>query len=261
MAEIKPTKNFGVVLDSYDSDYLAGTIPYQEINPTGDWTPFVPKAENQYSNMADSMACVSFSFLNCLETQLKFFGEELDFSDRFLAKMSGTTIHGNTLQKVADTFREFGCVLEADWPRPDNFTWETFYAEIPQEIKDKALKYGVGYEWIGTDVASLQYHLKQSSLQLVIPGHAIMGVYENADIFRFFDTYAPYLKEQSNPPMYAMKVVLNKKVMTQEEVKNIYKLAFYRLPDTGELAFWTGKPLAEFLKIAIKDRAEFLQQP
>ena len=48
--------------------------------------------------------------------------------------------------------------------------------------------------------------------------------------------------------------------MTQEEVKDIYKLAFYRLPDSGELTFWVGKSLAEFLKTAIKDRAEFLSQ-
>ena len=258
--EIKPVKNFGVVLDSRDSDYLAGTLSYQEVNPMGDWTPYLPKTENQYSNMADSMACVSFSFLNCLETQLKFFGIELDFSDRFLAKISGTTIHGNTLGKVADTFREFGCVLEPDWPKPENFTWETFYSEIPQEINDKALKYSVNYEWVETTVESLQRHLKHAPLQLVIPGHAIMGIYENNDIFKFFDTYSPYIKEHQNPPLYAMKIVLNKKVMTELEIKHLYTLAFYRLPDAQELAHWLGKPLGEFLKVAIGDRAEFLKQ-
>lgn len=46
--------------------------------------------------------------------------------------------------------------------------------------------------------------------------------------------------------------------MTEQEVKDIYRLAFYRLPDVGELTYWTGKPLAEFLKTAIKDRADFL---
>lgn len=51
------------------------------------------------------------------------------------------------------------------------------------------------------------------------------------------------------------------KPMTQEEVRNLYRLAFYREPDAGELAFWTGKVLGEFLKTALKDRAEFLQKP
>ena len=48
--------------------------------------------------------------------------------------------------------------------------------------------------------------------------------------------------------------------MTEEQVKKIYALAFYRLPDTTELAFWTGKDLTEFLNTAIKDRASFLGQ-
>lgn len=53
----------------------------------------------------------------------------------------------------------------------------------------------------------------------------------------------------------------NEKLMTQEEVRNLYRLAFYREPDAGELAFWTGKVLADFLKTAIVDRATFLQKP
>ena len=47
--------------------------------------------------------------------------------------------------------------------------------------------------------------------------------------------------------------------MTEEEVKKQYALAFYRAPDAGELAYWLGRPLLEFLNTAIKDRAEFLK--
>ncbi len=49
-------------------------------------------------------------------------------------------------------------------------------------------------------------------------------------------------------------------IMTEGEVKDVYRLAFYRLPDAGELAYWTGKSLSDFLKTAIKDRAAFLSQ-
>lgn len=48
-------------------------------------------------------------------------------------------------------------------------------------------------------------------------------------------------------------------VMTEEEVVGVYVLAFYREPDAGEKAYWTGKRLKDFLATAIKDRAEFLQ--
>ena len=51
-----------------------------------------------------------------------------------------------------------------------------------------------------------------------------------------------------------------KKNMTEQEVKKQYALSFYRAPDAGELAYWTGRPLLEFLNTAIKDRAEFLNQ-
>lgn len=46
--------------------------------------------------------------------------------------------------------------------------------------------------------------------------------------------------------------------MTKEEVIQQYVLSFYREPDAGELAFWTGKSLKEFLSTAIKDRSAFL---
>jgi len=47
--------------------------------------------------------------------------------------------------------------------------------------------------------------------------------------------------------------------MTETEVRKIYALAFYRLPDTTELSYWVGKSLSLFLETAIKDRAAFLQ--
>lgn len=46
-----------------------------------------------------------------------------------------------------------------------------------------------------------------------------------------------------------------------EEVRDLYRLAFYRDPFPDELAYWTGRPLADFLKTAIADRAVFLARP
>ena len=51
---------------------------------------------------------------------------------------------------------------------------------------------------------------------------------------------------------------LNIKLMTEQEVTWEYNLAFFRDPTPQELAYWMGKPLAEFLKVAIKDRASYL---
>lgn len=261
---MKPFKNYGVINEIRDTDYLAGTLPYEIRNESGDWTWYVPKGENQYSQATDTMACVSFSFLNCLETQVKFLtGQEIDFSDRFLAKISNTTHQGNYLSVVADAFRHNGCVIENEWPAPANFTWEEYYAEIPQEVKDKALGirelYEVTYEWVDVDNPSLQHHLKQAPLQLVIPGHAICGVYEQADIFKFFDSYAPYLKDYTNPPMYAMKIVLTlkKKPLTEKEVRKLQALEGYK--DEAGVAFWTGKPLADYLMARLNDKKKGIE--
>ena len=49
------------------------------------------------------------------------------------------------------------------------------------------------------------------------------------------------------------------KNMTEQDVKHLYALAFYRLPDATESSYWVGKDLATFLKTAIDDRAKFLQ--
>lgn len=53
----------------------------------------------------------------------------------------------------------------------------------------------------------------------------------------------------------------SQELMTSRAVKELYKLAFYRLPDSAELAFWTGKPIEAFLDTAIADRAKFLATP
>ena len=58
---------------------------------------------------------------------------------------------------------------------------------------------------------------------------------------------------------------LSTRPMTQKEVIDLYKLAFYREPTTsadpnnpGEREYWTGRTLSEFLATAIRDRAAFL---
>jgi len=54
------------------------------------WVPI--QDEVQFSRYADAMACVSFSATNRIEIQIKNLSlQSFNFSDRFLAKLSGTT--------------------------------------------------------------------------------------------------------------------------------------------------------------------------
>lgn len=258
-------KNYGVIEGQRPTDYVAGVsspIIYQARNPSGDWRPYKVTRENQFDNVADFMACVTFSGLSSIETQNLFLtGKELNFSDRFTAKMSGTTEEGNYLYKVGDSIRNDGLVLESDYPMTPNMTWAEYYASIPQALINKAVKYDIKYEFIHYTQADLLYHLKQSPIQVVTPGHARLGLYCEQDVLDLLDSYPPYDESVNYATITtAMKYVLTltKPPMSEDEVTKQYVLAFYREPSADELAYWTGKDLGDFLSTAIKDRAAFL---
>lgn len=216
-------KNYGVIMgQEYNTTYVGGTIPYEVRNESGDWTPYLVKGEIQYSPKDDWMDCVSRSLTNTVEIQEKHqTGQEVDYSERRLAKMSGTTRQGNLLDKVAETARTTGLVLESSYPDTDG-DWSEQYAEIVEPLRSKLdeeggdwlNKWDIKYEVIPYDRKSLRYHLKHAPLQVVVPGHAIVGINSNGDVDKIFDSYVPYVK---NVPgdysgiIYAMKIVLYKK--------------------------------------------------
>jgi hypothetical protein len=159
------------------------------------------------------MACVIYSYLNCLETLYLFkTGIRRNFSDRFLAKMSGTTIYGNYLDNVADTARHYGLVDENRWADVAG-GWDDYYKEIPQEIKNEALEFNETWlqyrEWVnGTNDMFLA--LKMSPLQVTvryasgngilnpagIQNHAVMIFNAEKDSYwEIFDTYTQSLKK------------------------------------------------------------------
>jgi len=144
------------------------------------------------------MACVTFSGTNSLEIQTKQqTGQEVNYSDRYTAKDSGTTHQGNWQYKVVDSMKE-GVVLESDYPAPPNYTWDSYYSEIPQSVRDKRIKLDVQEQWIGVDKGTLLYHLKHAPIQITIPepypNHAICLVAIEGDNAIYFDSYPNYLK-------------------------------------------------------------------
>lgn len=197
-------KNLGALLGRQPNDYLAGVIPYEIRNPKGDWTDSLPPGEWQRNNYVDTMACVTFSLLNCIETQEFFLtGQRVNYSDRWIAKMSETTPNGNYLYKVANTVRHFGLVKEENWATPANFTWETYYADPDPATMQKLTAEGaewlrthdLAYEWLTTQLDDILKHIKQCPLQIVIPGHAIENFYEEKEVVHYFDSYNPFVKQ------------------------------------------------------------------
>jgi hypothetical protein len=140
--------------------------------------------------------------------------------------MSGTTPQGNRLDVVADTARNIGLVKEEEWPAIGNFSWNEYYAAIPQDVINKAIKPGIAYESIPFDKGSLQYHLKHAPIKITIPAphpnHAVVLVAIEGDTAYYFDSYIPHLKKINVAQIsYALKIVLTIKTMNPNIV--IYK--------------------------------------
>lgn len=226
--------NHGVLLGKRPEDWLAGSIgalTYEVRNPSGDWRPFLVTKEYQKGKQ-DSMSCVSFSAISAIEMQEKFLtGIENNYSDRWIAKMSGTTVDGNYLYKVGDAIRNLGLVKESSYPAPPNFTFAEYHAEIPEGKKNE-LK-AEGQEWLQkwdvktefiegagigiwhTKKEDLMKHLKQAPIQIVIPGHAVVDIFCEADLVNYFDTYKPFEKKTPYSNIQtAYKLLLTPKSMT-----------------------------------------------
>lgn len=225
-----PEYNTGLISDFSFSLWVGGSIPYEVVNPSGDWRKWAVVHEKQ-KDPVETMACVSFSCNNCLEIQYKFFGIDVNFSDRALAKMSGTQMNGNTLERVNDTARNIGLLLESQWPNnPKAKTWEEYYAQIPIETQKLAVKQPFNYEWVARTndfTEQIKKQLKQSPLQITVfapnPNHAVVLHYiEDNNIWAWRqDHYGQQLvRFKVSEIAAALKPVLNKNQMN-EYVKTI----------------------------------------
>lgn len=219
-----PQFNTGLRHEVRATDFLEGTLPYQVVLPSGDWRPFISLGEPQYFQHFDTSACVSFSNNNAAEISLKQQGYEFNFSDRFLAKASGTTSHGNSFGVVEDTCRHSGRVLESVYGAPaEPTTFDDYYAAIPTDVAAKAMFFNESYEYVGTDKATLLYHLKQAPIQIAvpdpIPNHAVVLVAIVGNTGYYFDSYpgsTNYLKTLTlNQIEAALKLIIKPKIMIE----------------------------------------------
>jgi len=222
-------KNYGIILEKLKKeDWLfAGKRDNITVE---DWEKYLPDAEEQHGLYLETQACVTFSALNVLETIFNYqmqaglidtgwlnqngyiIGGKVNFSDRFTAKMSGTTRRGNTGGRVADSIRHDGLVPEVLYPFPriqrsPVFDWDDYYAEIPEELKELgkefAKRFDIQYERV--EVKNFKEALEHSPVQVYIStgcprkngvwqrcgktiNHAVM-LYKIKDVYYTYDSY------------------------------------------------------------------------
>ena len=231
--------NSGYILEPLkDTDFSLGASPLfkKVLQPNGDWSAYLPSDERQSGRGLETMACVSFSFLNCIEALFKRkYDMDVNFSDRFLAKASGTSQNGNLQSRVADTARKVGLINESDYPSGvDDFSWNEYYKPLTQNLLDKARgflnDYELGYEALTTTIPAMREGLKYSPLWVAgsawadnngiyfsfgNPNHCfVLYNIEQAIAYKHaLDTYEPYLKKLGvDFQIYYPKILtLNKK--------------------------------------------------
>lgn len=140
------------------------------LRPDGQWDAFLPTPEYQ-DRYTQTESCTSFNTLKAVQTLLKQeFGDITNWSDRFLASISGTTPSGNDPHTVAEHLRKQGTVYETEWPyTPDINTIGKYLQTPPFDLNVKAQvefrgQYDFAHQYVGTDPQSMMNALQFSPL-------------------------------------------------------------------------------------------------
>ena len=289
MDQFNSAKNSGVLIaPPKEGDYIFGStsqIEYKVVLADGNWDPYLPTPESQLGKYFDTMACVTVSCLNSAETQINYYlknnllhtavvaelnqlgyideNGNFNASDRFLAKMSGTTHQGNYLNVVAETLRTQGVCPEVDWAWDRNqiWNWEDYYSGITNDARAKALRFldffTIQYEWVPANQTDLIKHLKQAPIQVatavcagwnqgdVTPVPACSQVVQHATIIYYddgqkkydFDHYAPFKKYLAGnyPIPYMLKILVTPKEGDSSMIRLLMDKS-----GTGRLEFGQG---------------------
>ena len=266
--------NYGLLPDEEDSrDYIMGAsspLNWKVLKPDSNWLPEAEQMidEVQKGRRLETMGCTGYA-LNNIEEMIEINRgyERINRSDRFLNRMSGTGKNGNSMKRVLETRRTNGFVEESDWGWDrDDFTWNEYYSNIPQNIKDKALinnkKYIFGYDSVWATRSMIVEALKYSPLYVGLyawykrgmlyystgnPNHASTII--SRDQFICYDSYNPYIKHLSEDfKVYYVKRIYLQKADEEYNAAEIAKLKkagyryimrpnsngeFYRVTDTG----------------------------
>lgn len=262
------TKNKGLLKEEYDArDYVFGAVKKREIlREDGQWTAFLPKGEPQ-KNPLETMSCTSQSLLNCVEIINKAkYKVDKNYSDRFLAKCSGTNKYGNSMRKVLETLRKYyGTVRENQWSGVGFKSWADYYKAIPQDILNMGQlwikEYKLEYERVNSDKNSMMNALKYSPLYVAgfawyqkngiyqsygKANHAFIVVgYKQNEYWLAFDSYSPFLKKLA----WNYKFSYVKSVFLEKKKKEYNQKAINKLMDRGLKYIMTVERSGEIFRL------------
>jgi len=236
---LRSKKNTGVLTDPRQKnekifDYFGIGAEEEILFPDGQADAYLPTKEIQVVDGVETWTCVDQSSDNCLETlHKKKYGFEINIDDQADAIMAGTKcFYGNYLQKVADSKRHNGCLLEGIWnaPRPIKDCSEFLGIELSEEYRQKAKEflnqYEITYRW----ATNYKDELRYAPLQVVINNgsHAVMAYGYEGDKLKIYDSYwnDKYLYDISKV-ICAMRYNITRKNNDMEFIKTVTKSSVY----------------------------------
>jgi len=160
--------------DITPEDYVlggTGNLGLEILQPDGQWDEFLPPDELQKLRGIETMSCVSFGTLNCIETLLKRkYEEDHNYSERYTAILADTSRNGTTPTKGAEAIRKKGVIPDDLLPFREVSSWRDYHSPNPMfsgylESGSKWLeKYDFKHEWVftGGTLLEKQNKLKQA---------------------------------------------------------------------------------------------------
>ena len=193
----------------------------------------------------------------------------MDFSDRFIAILSGTRQSGNSIKKVADAIRKNGLIPETMFPYRKSMSWLNYYGytQTPNTrlitSKFRAMgqefleRFPINYEFVNGTMKEFNEARKYNPLKVFLFAYNGIsnGVYtrttlgfnhlaENHNADQIFDSYDPYIKTMASNFLfgpYATRYIINfkkgktlievKKKMDNTKLHQIYQELLLREPD------------------------------
>ena len=144
-----------------------------------DWSNNVPPWTNQYDvkSRTDVQDCASESIINVIYMLTGF-----DASPRALAKLSGTTLQGNSTANIINTINKYGLIPYELWPTPSDFDWKTYYDTIPQEVLNRAIPCRISLVAASLDVSPLWTEIAWG-LNLPVPTRHMVAQLNETEYF------------------------------------------------------------------------------
>jgi hypothetical protein len=267
------SKNYGLVLKPINDDkqaFILGSsaMPFTIRQADGNWKPHLPTGENQ-SGMNETFNCTSFNTLNQIEVYMKaVFGEEVNYSDRFIGICAGTKPPGNDPHTVYEAIRKHGLIPESMLPFIDARTDQYYSFKGADEAacrkagKEWLEKYELLHEWAFGDgytweerKNNMRVALKSSPLAIAVYawtqdslGHYVSWGQENHwtmcysldDLERVFDSYEPFMKNVNQEISYCKRIEIKKKVSKDNWlvalIKSILGKPKSKVPDSIQVA-------------------------